>query len=306
MNKKLVFAKAYIDDFDPDWLSLQFVIFGYHPKGLPFGLGRKLAILGEGMRWHIMFHEIWVGIALEESEKLIWWGKLQRYLIKTLLLSLKPGVIHTQTVLYQQLLGKLGFNAGYLPLFGNIPIYDNSKIKYGSDCLQIDSKEINFIVFGAIHLGAPIDKFAREASVYSQKKNIPVILTFIGRCGPEQDRWYNIWRSEGLNAKIMGEQTPEKISEVLTNSTMGISATEIEVIEKSGSYAAMREHGLPVLSVAKSWQPRGVPKQPLKPGIIKYNPGNFEACLANNKYIANNNKVSDAAIELTKGLLSAH
>src|SRR4051812_17723271 len=42
LKDRLFKAKMWIDQFDPDWLSLQFVIYSYHPKGTPFALGPKL------------------------------------------------------------------------------------------------------------------------------------------------------------------------------------------------------------------------------------------------------------------------
>ena len=122
-------AKNYIDEFNPDWLSLQFVIFGYQQKGLPFGLGHRLAFLGFGRRWHIMFHELWVGMEINTSIKHLLWGKIQRLLIKSLILQLKPKIMHSHTSLYLHHLANLGFESQILPLFGNIPQIDKIKME---------------------------------------------------------------------------------------------------------------------------------------------------------------------------------
>jgi hypothetical protein len=116
IKKRFAIAKEWVDKIDPQWLSLQFVPFGYHPKGLKLGLSKLLLTLSNGRSWHMMFHELWVGMANEESKKLHLWGQAQRALIKSLVKSLKPAVIHTQTRLYQTLLAKMSFKAGYLPL----------------------------------------------------------------------------------------------------------------------------------------------------------------------------------------------
>jgi hypothetical protein len=78
---------------------------------------------------------------------------------------------------------------------------------------------------------------------------------------------------------ILSEQPAEYISAILSNSTMGISATALAVIGKSGSVAAMHEHGLPVLSVSKPWHPIGVEKIETPVGVIEYQQGNFAACM---------------------------
>jgi hypothetical protein len=302
INYRLSSAKKYIDEFNPNCLSLQFVAFGFQSKGLPFRLANRLKLLGNGRPWHIMFHELWVGIATEESIKLRWWGKLQKYIIKDLIIKLHPKVIHTQTLLYQKLLLKLGFNVSYLALFGNIPIHDSLKVDNKIYRQTVNPTTINFVIFGSIHSGAPIDKFAEEASVYSKNNNISIILTFIGRCGIEQDRWCNIWRAKGLTAIVMGVKTAEDISDLLVNATMGISATAYEVIEKSGSYAAMREHNLTVLSVAKAWTPKSVATGIKVPGVLEYHPGKFEECINNNITMPYDKKVSSIAKQFINSL----
>src|SRR5690606_15350702 len=100
-EKRFRNAKKYIKKFDPDFLSLQFVIFSFNSKGLPFGLNKRLRILGNGKPWHIMFHELWVGMDTGSSFKLMIWGNLQRWLIKSLADTLQPTTVHTQTKLYQ-------------------------------------------------------------------------------------------------------------------------------------------------------------------------------------------------------------
>jgi hypothetical protein len=293
-------AKHWIEQANPDWLSLQYVPFGFHPKGLCVGLSKFLLTLGGDRQWHIMFHELWVGIALEESKKLIWWGCLQRFLIKTLISNLKAKVIHTQTKLYGGLLEKLGTESAYLPLFGNIPVMQHALKK--SNINLSANKEISLVVFGSIHAGAPIADFAKEAVTYSKKNNVTIKLIFIGRCGPEQERWSTIWKSEGLPMEMLGEQPAETVSTILLNSTMGISATAIAVIEKSGSFAAMRDHGLPVISLSKPWTPRGMPSQKIALGIVEYRKGNFEQCLADLRHVNYGHNVSEIAYELVNAL----
>ena len=83
---------------------------------------------------------------------------------------------------------------------------------------------------------------------------------------------------------------------------MGISATALAVIEKSGSVAAMREHGLPVLSVSNPWHPAGVPPVPVPKGILVYKVGNLETCLNSISRVPFTNNVSDIAAKLVNAL----
>ncbi|AMR34079.1 hypothetical protein A0256_22835 [Mucilaginibacter sp. PAMC 26640] len=297
MKQRMARAKAWISAFDPQWISLQFVPFGYHPKGLKIGLGVLLSSLNNTANWHVMFHELWVGMADEESPKLKLWGRGQRVLIRSLLKKLQPKMVNTQTHLYQQLLGKMDVEAAYLPLFANIPVVAATRANRLTEGIAL-------VVFGAIHDRAPITQFAAEAAAYSKQSGRQVTLTILGRGNSEQHRWANAFKSEGLPAVILGEQSAEHISTILSGATFGLSATALAVIEKSGSYAAMREHGLPVLSVAKKWTPTGVALPAAPAGVLEYRPGNFETCVAAGRNDAYPNNVFQVADIFVKALLS--
>ncbi len=290
-------VKRWVKDIDADWFSLQFVPFGFHKRGLPLHLAKTLLSINSKKPWHIMFHELWVGMAKEESFKLHVWGSLQKVIIKNLLKTLNPKLVHTQTALYQRYLQALGYKAELLPLFGNIPVVNVKQKTFGRN-------QISFVVFGLIHSSAPIETFAKEAAIYSNKHKTPVTLTFIGRCGPEQERWLNAWKGQGLFAGVLGEQTEEKVSEILSDATFGISATATAVIEKSGSVAAMLNHGLQVISLSKSWTPKGALKLPPPQGVVIYHEGNFEHCV-NSREKPAGNTVWDIENKLVNSLLKA-
>lgn len=298
IKERFAIAKTWVDELNPAWLSLQYVPFGYHPKGLKTGLSKLLLTLGMDRKWHIMFHELWVGMANEESKKLRIWGSVQRMLIKSLIKNLKPSVIHTHTPLYQNLLGNMGFNADFLPLFGNIAV--EGKAREGN----LPANKLDFVVFGSIHDRAPIDQFAAEASAYAKNKNIPVTLTIIGRGDGEQQHWAVAWQKAGLPVAALGELPAGQVSAVLSNTAIGLSATALAVIGKSGSYAAMRDHGLPVISVSKAWTPTGVARPAIPAGVTEYRPGNFEECVANSKFSPYGTGVYEVSVKFAQGLHS--
>jgi glycosyltransferase involved in cell wall biosynthesis len=246
-------AKGWVASFNPDWISLQYVPFSFHPKGLPFGLGREIQLLAKGRKLHIMFHELWVGIHKEASFKLQIWGLLQRAMIRSFIKNVNPFLIHTQTKLYQVQLKKIGVSAFFLPLFSNIKVaHYNSKIKA--------SNNLSFVLFGTIHPGAPIEEFLNCASKYALKNNLIIKIIFVGRCGQEQQKWIDICQTKKIVTQIFGEQLSNKISEVLSNSDFGITTTPLLTVEKSGTVAAMLEHGLPVLCISKPWHVKDFPK----------------------------------------------
>lgn len=272
-------AKQWIDEFNPDWLSLQFVPFAFHPKGVPIGLNSMLAELGKGRRWHIMFHELWVGMDVQASKKFRIWGFVQRQLIKSLISKLQAEVIHTQAKLYQMHLAKLGYSAEYLPLFSNIPVVGSTDLN-GKDCLS--SKLVSgayLVAFGTLHPGAPAKKIAREIALYTKEKGDALSLVLLGRCGSEKDMWVESWKSEGLKVVDLGEQPTAVISQVLGQASVGISTTPFFLAEKSGSVAAMLSHRLPVLCVSRRWEPRGKKQWESLRGVFDLEKQGFDACL---------------------------
>lgn len=278
-KKRFERAKEWIDLIDPEWLSLQFVNFAFNLKGLHFGLGKQLSILGKGRKWHIMFHELWVGMAVEAKPKHVLWGKVQRTLIKGLVVRLKPLVIHTQSHLYLAQLRRLGFTANYLPLFSNIPKISSYNKKDETPISAGVNKRISFIVFGTIHPFSPVAEFVKETSQFAKKTGCIVSFTFIGRNGLELENWVAIIKAENLEIELLGEQKPERISELLSSASIGISTSSIAYIEKSGTVVAMREHGLPVICVAKTSQVADMQYVAPPYGILEYRIGNLEDCI---------------------------
>lgn len=263
ISTRLRFQKAqnFITTFNPEWISLQYVPFSFHKKGLPFGLTSNLLKIGKDRKWHIMFHELWVGMNSEASLKLKIRGFVQKKMIHKFIKKIKPSVVHTQSQLYHWQLNKLGIENEILPLFSNIKAID---FKSKSN----DLNKLSFVVFGTIHPEAPIVAFAHILAKYALRNNLDIEMIFIGRCGNEQDRWITVCQSEKIKINILGEQTSLKISEVLFKADFGITSTPFLLSEKSGTVAAMKEHGLPILCISKSWK--------VKDYSLQYFPENIE------------------------------
>ena len=286
-------AQEWIEEKNPKWLSLQFVPYSFSEKGIPFSLASELKGLGKGRNWHIMFHELWIGMDDSSSikEKII--GLLQRLIIKSMVFQLKPITIHTQTHIYKHHLKDLGYQSSLLPLFSNIPVYKEHK--------NSEKDDITFVIFGGIHANAPIKKFIKEASEYFSKIGKTISLITIGRNGKELDNWIHIWNSSGLSTKQMGEQSKEVISTTLSNADYGICTTPLVLSEKSGSVAAMHLHNLPVICVARNWN-TGVQISKKEISVMNYQEGNFHNMIVNANTI---HKVDNSANKIAKLLLDS-
>ncbi len=274
-------VKKWINLFAPDFLSLQFVPFSFHKKGLPFFFSKYLKLFNANNNWHIMFHELWVGMAKESSLKLKIWGFVQKEMIKSMIKKLDPKCIHTNTSLYKQQLSFLGIDSKRLPLFSNIPRDKNYSGASETKSFPNSSAPVYLVLFGLIHPGAPVEQFAKEIGLFCKEVNLEIILRIIGRNGNEQPHWENAWKSEGLKSEIYGEQPVEKISFLLSTSHIGITTNPISIVEKSGTVAAMMEHELPVLSVAKNWHLPAKIKATEIQGVLPYSIENFKFYIKN-------------------------
>jgi hypothetical protein len=252
-------AKAWISEFQPDWVSLQFVPFGFQKKGLPFGLIRVVDGIAGAAKRHVMFHELWLGSAKGSSFKHRAWGGLQRVIILRLLRHIRPLVIHTQATPYQALLGSVGYSGvRLLPLFGNIPVV--GKPVAGPSALERKLREQLGVgydrahvcigaIFGAIHPEWNAKENAEVLARVAGREGRRLVMVFLGRShyGPEQ--WRTLRETLGRHAEVvtLGELPPDEISRTLQEADIGLATSPLGLIEKSGSAAAMREHGLPVI-----------------------------------------------------------
>jgi hypothetical protein len=269
-------AKPFLDNFNPDWVSLQYVPFSFHPKGLPVGLSKHLKRLTESRNVHIMFHELWVSMDKSAVIKVKIWGKLQRELILSLVENLNPLVIHTQTGLYKSMLLKYGINAQLLPLFSNISVENNRLKKNIVNSHYENEQVLSMVLFGSIHKNAPVQQFASEIKSYSSKMSKQVRLVLLGRSGKEAERWSETFQKFNMEVISAGEQTEEKISEILSNVDFGISTSAFEMLEKSGSVAAMSQHGLRIICVATGFNAYETKTNNEINGLFKYVAGNLE------------------------------
>ena len=252
-------AMSFCEGFAPDWVSWQIVLYGFNRRGLSFGLGRRLREISGNYKTEIMFHEIWIGEAEESSSKHRIIGKAQKLIIKDLLKKLRPLVVHTHMPLYQHLLGRLGYPVTILPLFGNITLSPHPrtewlKEKWPEGGLHFHAADRDswwiFVVFGTLHPEWDGEDFRRGASEAARQAGKKCLLISIGRPGGAGERMLRGLRQhEGNDWRVLslGQQSEEDISQCLQMADFGVSAVQPENIFKSGTAAAMSEHGLPII-----------------------------------------------------------
>jgi len=278
-------AGAFLEQFSPDWVSVQFVAYGFDPKGIVFAQVSRFHRLLDKRATHFNFHELWIGNQRDAALKARVLGWLQRRSIVRLLRQCRPRLVTTTNGLYHALLQASGVKCFTLPIFGNIPIECRDR---GWLDAQLRSSGIAdrtchwlFVFFGTLHpewLPEPL--FFRILTASRTAGKSPVIL-LLGRPSGGKQRWLEWEKTYGTQVRFLdlGEQPPERVADVFQSADAGISTMPIELIGKSGSAAGMFDHGLPVI-VSRSDRFRGeATEATVEPLIIRLD-GDFEAKLA--------------------------
>jgi hypothetical protein len=275
-SRRLFLTQKIVNELIPDCISLQFVPYSFNPKGLPFWLPSFLKNINGEHKWHIMFHELWVGIETGVPLKYKCLGFLQKKIIQFIVNKINPNIIHTQSKIYEYYLSSIGIKAENLPLFGNIPV---SAIKNHS------SNQLVFVVFATIHDNAPFEGFIIDLKNDKEINLKNLKFVFIGRHGDKIVSWTKVLDFHNINYDLLGPQDDVKISQVLMNSDYGISTSPFKISDKSGVVAAMREHEISIICVAKNWNDRKN-FAVLFNDIIQYKKGNLS--LVKSSTIINN------------------
>jgi hypothetical protein len=249
-------------EFQPDWVSLQFVPYGFDPKGVPFLLPGRLGSIRGGFRWHVMFHELWYGEAKGSSFKESLVCLLQRSIVRRLLVKLQPLQVHTHIGLFMERLRGLGARPVLLPLFGNIPVVESPPEPWGEVCPALMSgakRTLKCGVFGSVAPGSLPGSVLSIIGEAARQRGAEAIFIHFGEPGGSRGRnaWDDAMRKlpEGAKAIVLGPLTAGRISAILQHLDLGIATTPPSALGKSGTFAAMREHGLPVIACAPDFFP---------------------------------------------------
>lgn len=286
-TKKIEYLKLFIESQNPDWVSIQFVPFSFHSKGIPYNLGALLYPIINNYRIHIMFHELWIGTHGGWDLKTIFWKSLQKYIIKRLIVNLQPELVTTTIKKYLQLLSLK--NAELLPLFGNIPILVNVETDVRPEFLKV-------IIYGSVT--SCLEDFKEQIlwlNNLSLNLGKKLLFIFIGNNGLYKSKAEAIIENVCGTSVLfsVGFVSKDIVSYYLVNSDFGISRADHTYFGKSGTTITMLEHGLPVLLKGKrpslSTQVDYVsvqhqlfyPHDPVPKSIIKYPKRNFITSITN-------------------------
>lgn len=245
----------FISHQNPDVISLQFVCYSFHPKGLCYRVYPFFKKLPHVLR-HIMAHELWIGPHDNAplKEKCIGW--LQKQCI--IPIFKKADCIHTQSPLYQNILKQLNIKAKLLPLFSNLPIANGNPSetltktlsKQNNNPKTIDfNTSLIFGFFGSFYRGfnpQPIWNFLNQISNI-HKKNIFVIS--FGHLGSSMPTWVLFKKQAPLTIPCLelSNLDDHTLSLCLQAIDFGLATTPQSLIHKSGSANVLHSHGIPTI-----------------------------------------------------------
>jgi hypothetical protein len=240
---------ALVREFQPHWLSVQFVPWGFHIKGLPYSLGARMRRIAAGAHVHVMCHELWIqGRAFSIKQRIL--GVFQKWAITRLFAVLQPRVVNTTLEYYRDLLSAIGVSATLLPLHGNIPI--SSSRAEGRAWLRsrlgLDEHDQCLGFFGEIHAAVDNDALAELLRQRQMHPGNVVILSAGQLTLTGSEVWHRITSACSGLAKsfTLGCFSKEDVSKYLRGLDVGLTSYPREYVGKSGGVAAMLEHSASV------------------------------------------------------------
>jgi hypothetical protein len=245
-------ARAFVAEAGPDLISLQLVLYSFHPAGLSFALPRLLRAIIGPIAVQVMLHELWLGEQTGARLKTRVFGFCQRKIIEGVVKKLACRVTHTSNSAYTRLLNRRGIAAKLLPLFGSVPIVRVENV------LPRNHTVLRLGIFGSVHPEWSPDEMFAELKLLGR----PIQLSHIGRIGPGESVWTDLTERYGSEIEFvrLGERSLDKISRFFSYLDFGVSTTPLALIGKSSCVAAMLDHGLPVIVNRDDVRFRGVPK----------------------------------------------
>lgn len=262
---------SFLDHFSPTVLSLRFIAYAYQRQGVVWRLGSFLAPFFRGCTTNIKVDELWIGKYCQApfTDKLI--GAVQKHFTLKFFSRVHPDIIHTNSFPHLAVLKHHGFYAKYLPLIGNIPIDNKNADPWLFPWLHergiyISQSNRNdywlFGFFGSIHLRQVTPSLPHVVSFLKILKEIArvhcrrIILISIGNSHGIPRNWGELqWyeQTKRLTPKIpfftLGMRSVTEVSQFLKSVDFGLTTHPYVQIEKSGTVAAMLEHGLPVIAI---------------------------------------------------------
>lgn len=251
LARREVLAREFAESMGTTWISLQWVGFGFEKRGLPYRWGGLFERLFKGRRRHLFFHEIWLGEKPGVLFRHRLLGVLQRRLTCRLVRRWKPEVMHTSNRLYAEFLRQRGIEAGVLSLPGNIPRSVSAESPTPPGLWERAAGDgLRIALFGSLDAGWSPDPWFAALEAWAEARQVDVEVLILGASrgdlgtSARPDERSPFVRFE---VRELGFLPAAEISVILETCDAGATTKSFQLLGKSGAFAALAEHGLPVM-----------------------------------------------------------
>ena len=280
--QRLLQARAALAGFNPDWVSLQFVPYAWHPRGYALGLATRLAPLFKGRRRHVMFHELWVGLNRRDRFINRLHGIVQRRAALGLHRDLRPHLVHTQAPAYRATLAAEGIPATLLPLFSSLPVETAPHPAVRHHFLAthapalLAARTVIAGWFGTVHPEWDGGEIVGRLATAAQASGRQLLLVALGRTGGAGAALAAALRRDpptGATFVELGELPPAEAARTIAAFDLALTPNPLALVPKSGTVATFLDHGVPVLVTRDDWAPRAaIAVPPLDEPLVRLAP----------------------------------
>ena len=257
-SNKWDIASKFKRKYNLDWVSIQFVPYAFNNRGIFKDFLKGIKGFVSGINCHINLHEIWIGEYpnAKFKERII--GCIQKKLIVQMINQTKPKVINYSNAGAKTRLERNNIKCSYLPIFSNIPIVKNTdkswimgRLAEASTLLssRINSGFIFYGFFGSLHYDWPARQLLERLRMYTSAQGKSPALLHAGILPRNKSRWKELKKNYSGDWLIhsFGKLPEDEISHYIQGLNYGLTSTPWDLVGKSGSVAAMVEHGVPVI-----------------------------------------------------------
>ncbi|MDT0675834.1 hypothetical protein [Autumnicola musiva] len=252
-TKRMKTAADWTRRFEPEWVSLQYVGFGFNKYGLPLELLNLRKKFGD-FKLHIMFHELWCGTPRESKIKEKILGTLQQIFIKRMAASLKPEEVFTNTYTSLKNLKKVGVDSKLTPVFSNIPIEEKGSDKHWNQMVkekgldQFSTNKEGWLIigfFGTVYSYMNLKKLLVHAAIAASDAGRKLGILSIGHSrGQEIAKMAREFQASYWQTGILPSSLVNRAMQLVD---LGVVTTRCDGLNKSGSALAWLERGIPVI-----------------------------------------------------------
>ncbi len=235
-----------IKDFQPDWVSLQYVPYSFAKNGVPWQFALTLRRLAGLASFEIMFHELWLRHRPVTDLKGRAIGAAQRLVTLQMIKMLQPLVIHTHIPINRDALIARGLAVSPLPLFANIGHVQDAT----ASGTEKGPSTYRVAFFSRLESPPPVQSALQAIEKWCTQSSLRLEVALLGGGKARVTAAAETIQEAVPSAIVLpvGYLSAEGVSAWLATCDVALTPIPRHSLGKSGTVAAFLEHGLPVIA----------------------------------------------------------